>query len=139
MPRVEKAPREPSTTDLFGWLDAVWTKAMPDGTPPTFMMHRFLASERDFADVARWLQLEVRDPLLVFKTWQAFTPKGRGAPRLQYVAAKRLPAEEELVSRMKVTLAESRRTVEEMISVIAAAGQLSALYAEFGVEAPDES
>lgn len=135
--RTERAPRQATTTDLFSWLDAIWTKQLHDGTPPTFMMHRFLASEKDLAIVARYLQVEVRDPALIFGTWQGMMPKGRGAPRLQYVVAKRPKAEEELVTRMKEVLAESRESCEAMIGIIKLAGRLSELYAEFGIEEPD--
>lgn len=100
-------------------------------------MHRFLASERDYAQVARYLQVEVRDPALVFGTWQAMLPKGKGAPKLAYVVPKKLPAEEELVARMKSVLSESRTTVERMIAVIEDAGRTEELYAEFGVEMPE--
>src|SRR4051812_4400329 len=97
--RLEKLPEaEASPTDLFGWLHAIWTKERPKGTPPTFMMHRFLASDRMLADVARELQL-LREPDLIFGTWQAYLPKDKGAPKLQYVVPKKLPAEEALVTR----------------------------------------
>lgn len=136
--RTEKQPTTPSSTDLFGWLNAIFTKARPDGTPPTFMMHRFLAAERDYAQVARYLQVEVRDPALVFGTWQAMLPKDRQAPRLGYVAPKKQPAEEELITRMKSVLSESRLTCERMLEIVRASGNLPELYAEFGVEMPDD-
>lgn len=125
-----------SSSDLFAWLDALFTKVRPEGTPPTFMMHRFLAADKDFAQVARYLAVEIKDPELIFGTWQAMLPKGRGAPRLQYVAPKKAAAEEELVTRMKATLSESRATVERMIAMIDMAGRLEDLYTEFGLEAP---
>ncbi len=138
--RAQQAKAEPSSTDLFGWLDSLWTKKIPDGTPPTYMMHRFLASDRDFADVARELQLTVREPALVHRIWQGMLPTGRGAPRLSYIAPKKPPAEEELVERMKTVLSESRSTVETMVDIVRAAGRLRELYAEYGVveEATEE-
>lgn len=131
--KAEKEAVE-GTTDLFGWLNAMFTKARPAGTPPTYMMHRFLASDRDLAPAARWLQLQVREPDLVFRVWQGLLPKERGAPRFQYVAAKKPPKEEALVTRLCSVLAESRRTVEAMLEVVKAAGQLSELYDELGME-----
>lgn len=132
----ETTPRESSSTDLFGWLDALFTKARPDGTPPMYVMHRFLAADPDYADVARWLQLEVREPLLVFATWQALLPREPRAPRLSYVAPKKAPEEEALVSRMKEVLRESRSTVEGMIAMVQLAGREPDLYREFGVTPP---
>lgn len=135
--RREKEVVTPSNTDLFGWLDACWAKTRPEGTPPVFMMHRFLASDRDLAQVARYLQVEIRDSSLIFGTWQAMLPEGRGAPKgLRYVAPRKAPAEETLVTKMKDVLSESRRSVEAMLEVVRAGGRLPALYAEFGVEMP---
>lgn len=125
-----------NTTDLFGWLNALWTKHRPEGTPPTFMMHRFLASERDFASVARTLQVEVRDPAMVFGIWQALLPDGRSAPRLQYVWPKKAAEEEDLVGRMRSVLSESRLTCERMLTIIQLAGREKDLYAEFGLLPP---
>lgn len=125
-----------ATTDLFGWLDSLFNKSKPEGAPPTFMMHRFLVSDRDFAPAARVLQVNIRDPYLVWGTWQAMLPKGRGAPRLQYAAAKKPPAEEALVARMRQVLPESRHSIETMIAIVKAAGREAELYTEFGVTAP---
>lgn len=135
---AESKKRKQSTggTDVFVWLNALWTKEQHHGVPPTFVMHRFLAAERDYAEFARWLQLHVREPVLVFRTWQGLLPKGRGAPMLPYVAPKKPPQEEALVTRMRQVLAERRSVVEEMITLLKAAGKEADLYAQFGVEAP---
>lgn len=137
--RVE-AEREVTkeTTNLFGWLDCIWTKETLKGTPPTYMMHRFLASDRDYAPFAKALAHDVRDPHLVLGCWQALLPKDSGAPRLSYVAAKKAPAEEALVQRMRTTLCESRRACEEMIDIVRLSGRLTDLYWEFGIEPPKE-
>lgn len=99
------------------------------------MMHRFLASDKMFASVARELQL-LRHPDLIFGTWQALLPKGKRAPRLSYVVPKKPPAEEALVERMRVVLCESRRTTEQMLDLAKVAGVEEALYVEFGIEKP---
>jgi len=127
--------------DLFTWIDACWNKGKPEGTPPTFMMHRFMASDPDMAQVARELQVEVREPQLIFPIWKGYLPKGRGAPtnpRLQYVAAKKGPAAEELVTRMQKVLSERREVIERMISLVALAGKENDLYWEYGIKPPKE-
>jgi hypothetical protein len=122
---------------LFTWIDAVWTKAYPDGTPPTFMMHRFLAADPDFAQAARTLQRDMRsEPHLIFGTWQALLPKGSGAPRLAYVAAKKPPAAEALTTRMMQVLGERRRVAEEMQAIVKLTGREGDLYLHFGIEPP---
>lgn len=139
-PVKKKAPAKTTTgrggTDLFTWLDGLWTKQTPEGVPPVYMMHRFLASDPQFATVARELQQHVREPGIVFRTWQALLPRGSGAPRLSYIAAKKGAAAEELVTRMVAVLAERRSVVESMLRIAETAGRAAALYREFGVQAP---
>lgn len=127
-------------TDLFTWLDVLWQKSpTPDGTPPVFMIHRFLASERVYAAAARVLQQDLRrEPDLLFHTWKGLLPQGRSAPRLQYVAAKKPPAAEALTERMVQVLAERREVVEEIQELYTAMGKMKSLYYTFGVEPPKE-
>lgn len=122
--------------DLFVWLDAIWNKRKPQGTFPARIAHRFLASDPDMAMLARELQLEVREPELMFRIWQGSLPRGGRAPRLAYVAAKKGPAEEELITRIKAVMSESRETVEQMVEIVKQAGRVNELYWEYGVEAP---
>ena len=84
---------------------------------------------------ARFLQSDLRrEPDLIFGVWQALLPKQDKAPRLGYVVAKKGPAAEELTVQMMRVLAERRRVVEEMQSIVDLTGQTPALYAYFGVE-----
>lgn len=125
--------------NLFEWIDALWTKAHPEGRPPIYMMHRFLASNRDFAIAARCLQIDLyrAEPEIAFRVWQGLLPKGRGAPRLQYVARKKPPAAEELTTKMIQVLGESRRVVEEMQTILELAHRGWGLYIYFGVTPPE--
>lgn len=127
------------SVDLFGWIGALFSKKKHNGTPPTFMIHRFLASDRELANACRVLQRDVREPDLVFSVWQGLLPELDRTPRFAYVAPKKPPAEEALVARMKTVLAESRQHVEEMISVVTLTGRVHELYAEFGIDAPKEA
>lgn len=136
--RREKDPIEASTTDLFGWFDALYTKQTPGGTPPTYMMHRFMASDKDLAQFARVLQVQLREPMLIFKTWQALLPVGRSAPRWSYVVPKKPLAEEELVTRMRSVLSERRDVCEKMLDIVRLAGRETELYHEFGIKPPNE-
>lgn len=130
-------------TDLFTWLDALWNKKRPPGTPPIYIMHRFLASEQSLAHAARFLQSDLRrEPDLVMGTWQALLPQQRRAPRLAYVAVKKPPEAEELTQKMMGVLGERREVVEEMQALVATAladqGRLKAdLYFYYGVEPPE--
>lgn len=123
--------------DLFVWLGALYTKEKPEGTPPIFLMHRFMASDRTLAIAARCLQTDLKraEPAITFAVWQALLPRGR-APRFAYIAPKKLPAAEALTKRMEQVLGERRVVVEEMQSIITQAGRESELYIHFGIEPP---
>ncbi|KKN68884.1 hypothetical protein LCGC14_0446700 [marine sediment metagenome] len=124
-------------SNLFAWLDSLWTKTKLSGTAPTYMMHRFLAGNKHYAIAARYLQMDLRrEPALIVGTWQALLPKGAGAPRLPYVAPKKPKAAEALTERMVKVLGEPRHVVEEMQEIIDLAGGTDALYIHFGVEPP---
>lgn len=125
-----------ATPDLFVWINALYTKEKPEGTPPIYVMHRFLASDRDLAPAARYLQQDIRkDPGLVFATWQALLPRGGAAPRgLTYIAAKKPPEAEDLTERMMQVLGERRSVVEQMQELFALAGQSKELHHHFGFE-----
>jgi hypothetical protein len=123
--------------DLFVWLDALWTKARLEGTPPLYVIHRFLASERDYAPAARILARDVKEPALVFCTWQGLLPVDRGAPRLSYPAPKKPPEAEALTVRMMAVYGMNRLEAEDAQSFVAAAGRPLDLYRELGVEPPE--
>lgn len=119
---------------LFAAIDSLWTKKRLEGMPSTFIMHRFLASEQALASVAKDLQSSIRDEEMRVEVWRGLLPKGRGGPRLRYVAPKKGPSAEELTTQMMRLLAESREVVEEMISFFELEGREEELYHHFGVE-----
>jgi len=123
---------------LFSWIDALYTKRQPEGAPPMFLMHRFLASDRDLAIAARYLQIDLKrtDARIVFRVWQGLLPKAQAAPRLSYVAPKKLVAAERLTIRMGQVLGERRVVVEEIQALIALTGRSEELYFHFGIEPP---
>lgn len=108
------------------------------GTPPIFLIHRFLASDRDLAQAARVIQRDIRDPHMAFRVWQGLLPKSKGgAPRFKYVAPKKGPAAEALVVKMMEKTRERRAVVEDMIALVEMQGKLLHLYAFYGLEAPE--
>lgn len=125
---------------LFTWIDALYTKATLEGTPNIFMIHRFLASDKDLAIAAGILQHDCKraGPHITFRVWQGLLPKGRGAPRFSYVAAKKPIAAEALTIRMMKVLAESRMVVEDMQGIVALAGRSTELYNHFGIDPPEK-
>lgn len=126
-------------TGLFHWLNALWTKEVLHGTPPIYIMHRFLVSKQSLAPACRVLQNDIRDPKMAFRTWQGLLGRGEEAPRLYYSAAKKPPQVEVLVARMCRVLHERRDVVEKMVVIVQAAGREDDLYREFGVAYNAES
>lgn len=126
------------TDDLFQWLDALYTKEPRDGTPPMYVMHRFMASDRDYVEACRELGRDLREPDLIFHTWRGLLPVGKGAPRFSYVAPKKPPAEEALVQRLMRVEGERRSVCEQMVEVFRLAERLDEAYHYYGVEVPEE-
>lgn len=124
--------------DLFAWMDALYSKTRLDGTPPMYMIHRFLASDQACASAARYLQLQVRDADLLFRVWQGLLPKGKAAPRFSYSAPKKAPAAEELVLRIMAVEHERRAVAEQILELLHLAGKLDEAYQYYGVEKKEE-
>ena len=125
-------------TDLFTWIDALYNKTQPEGTPPMYMIHRFLASDQTLSPVARELQIDIREPDILFGVWQALLPKGGGAPRFSYVAAKKPKAAEALTTKMMRVLNERREVVEDKQEILRLVGKEYEMYVHFGIEPPTE-
>ena len=132
--------------DLFVAIKSLWTKERLEGMPPTFIMHRFLASDRDLAPVAKDLQKSIKGSegdAMRIQVWRGILPKGRDSPRLSYVAPKKRPSEDKLTTKMMEVLSARREVVEEMIELfkigtgtglLRVDGSLSDLYHYFGVD-----
>lgn len=132
----EEKQREKGGTNLFTWLDSLWTKVKLEGSPPMFVINRWLASDREFAPIVRSLMHQVREPALILGVWQGILPTGRGAPKLSYPAPKKGEAAEALVVRMCSVLAERRDVVEGMLAILKLAGRERDTYFHFGIEPP---
>jgi hypothetical protein len=122
--------------DLFVYLDSLWNKERPEGSPPIFVMHRFLASDRMFAPYARVLQRDISDSKMSAHTWRGMLPMSRKAPRLAYGAPKKKPAAEALVARMMEVRKVRREQAEAELDMVESVGRLLDLYVEHGVEPP---
>lgn len=138
MAKKKEATAAPSS-DLFAWIDSLFSKVHVEGSPPTYVMHRFIASDQMYAPFARWLGQRVRDPQLVVGCWRALMPQQRGAPRFTYAAAKKPPAAEALAARIMASLGVRRDVAEQHIALAALAGRATALAEEFGIEVAVES
>lgn len=115
-------------------LNALFRKKEIHGDPPMFVVHRFLASDRDFAPFVRDISRDVRDDQLAFAIWQAALPKTRTAPFLPYAAAKKLPAAGDLAARIMERKQMSRTEAEEALGILELAGHIPEVRRFFGLE-----
>lgn len=107
----------------------------PDEIPSPFIFHRFLASKPDYAQVARQVQLAVRDPLMVYEVWRAAIPAtSTGAPRLRYTGHRRAKGADALVARVMTVEKLNRVRAEEAVEAIASAGRMVEARRYYGVE-----
>lgn len=121
-------------SDLFRHLDSLWTKEAVEDTPPIYVMHRFLASERLFAPVARELQQKVRDARITAQVWRGILPRGRAAPRLAYAAPKKVRLEDNALVEAIVSHEHVRREVaEDMVELIGLQDGLATARAFYGL------
>ncbi len=141
----EKRPGTFAESPLGKTLAALWNKTPRDtlianlGTQPPgcFLLHRFLASEPDFAIAARYLQADIRgEEAILFATWQGLLPRAASAPFLKYVAPKKGPEAEELTLVMMGHMKERREIVEELQEIFALQDLTQELYQHYGVEPP---
>ena len=121
-------------TDLFTALDTLWTKERLEKPPSMFIQHRFLASDPDYAQAAKVIQKDIKEPEMAIRTWQGILPRGAGSPRLSYVAPRKGKKIEELTQAMMANLKENRVTVEAMLEIYYLLGRTPELYQFHGLK-----
>lgn len=122
-----------STVDINTALDAIFDGVPLERPPAPFILHRFLASDRDFCAVARDLQLDVRDPAMVFRVWQ-LALRGVGKPKLFYTGPKKQKGADDLTLRLMEYYNCGREQAEEYVVILTAGGGYASACTEFGVE-----
>ncbi len=121
-------------TDLFTALDTLWTKVRLEKPPSMFIQHRFLASDPDYAQAAKVIQKDIKEPDIAIRTWQGILPRGAGSPRLSYLAPRKGKKIEELTQAMMANLRENRVTVEAMLEIYYLLGRTPELYQFHGLK-----
>jgi hypothetical protein len=99
-----------------------------DELPSDFVLHRFLASSRVLAQVAKEFQLHIRDRKLMYGCWDAFIQKGK-APYFNYVLPKR-EEDSPLVKRIK----QVEGLKDEELALLFKIADLEDLHNYYGVE-----
>lgn len=120
--------------DIFEALDAMFRKQKLTEHPTPFILHRFLASDKDFAQVAKQVQLECTDAEMVFEIWRTAVPRMNKPPRFTYVGPRKQKAAESLVAALMLRehlRKEEAEDVAELAEMVKGTKKLEAYY---GVE-----
>lgn len=122
--------------DLFEKIDSLFTKKEVAGDPiHPFVLHRFLASDMDFARAAAYFQEATWDPEMTWALWLFVLPRLPSAPRMRYVAAKKPEAASKLIARMlEAHPLLSRDDAEFIHTFCERQGRLGALLLHYGFE-----
>lgn len=122
--------------DIFVCLDLLFKGGTPEEYPSPWILHRFLASDPDFARVAHEVQNDIRGPEETFKVWQSMVRPMRlpRAPKLKYVGPKKVGQAEGLVQALMHRRQLSRSVAEQMAEILELRGVAAAAAAELGVE-----
>lgn len=140
---LEEPPAPPKALDIFEQFNLLFQHEMVEDPPYHLILHRFLASDQDFAYWAReFTRNHIYDPLMLWKLWCSIVPPLPRAPFMRYVAPKAPKAAAGLVPRLMEVHRWSRERAEEsaelMLTVVGKDAWKS-LAATYGVELQDEN
>ena len=125
--------------DIFYALDCMFRGQLPKKFPSPWILHRFLAWDKDYAKAAKEVQANVDFADDMFKVWMALVrpQRLRRAPRLKYVGPKNQPSAKGLVAALMSRKKVRREVAEQMAELIELQGKADEVRKEFGVD-PDE-
>jgi hypothetical protein len=135
---VEETYTKPKGWELFDYLGALFQHKSYEGNPPQpFIVHRFLASDKDYAETAAGVQLVSSDPAIVYELWRSILPQGR-MPRLTYVGPKKEPAAEGLALALMERSQLNRTQAEDAVLILQAVGKFYEACSAYGVDVEPE-
>lgn len=120
--------------NLFDAIKALFRKEeITSPVPSDFMLHRFLASQKDFAPFCKEINLHVYDRDMVWVIWKTALPRAARAPYLPYPAPKSKKDDEfttQLADRMNISLTEA----EDIVELIDLADKREEVSSYYGIE-----
>lgn len=124
-------------SDLFDKIDALFRKEEVESPPSAFMLHRFLASDLTYAQVAKEIALHNRDDARAFRLWQNIVPKQSRSPYLSYIAPGSPGDPHPLVERLMEVELMNRDEAEEALDLLRAADRVDEIAVAYGVDLSD--
>lgn len=120
--------------ELFTQIEELF-RHVPQTEPlSAFVLHRFLSSVPDYAQVAKELQKDVRNDAYAYEIWRAALPFQLKPPRLQYAGPRKAKAADALVARLMSLEGWSRAEAEENVTIITMAGKLDSTLQYYGID-----
>lgn len=135
-PVEEAPPAKTKAVDLFEALGALFRGQDLPVPPSPFIMHRFLASQQEYAELAKAVQMITNDPQQVFAIWKSAV-SGR-MPRLTYVGPKTQAGAEGLVAALMEKRKVNRTEAEDLVLLLEGAGKFRDALAYYGVETEED-
>jgi hypothetical protein len=122
--------------DIFQQIDQLFKGQQPVGTVSVYSLHRFLASDQNFAPFAKQFS-SIRDDSMVVEIWRTSLPRIR-TPWLKWPAPKKPPAVDALVKKYADVENLSIVEAESQIQTITQMGKLGEALQYYGIEPPKE-
>lgn len=120
--------------DLFDAIDALYRGEPVDRPPSSYMLNRFLTSDKDIAPFAHEFVLDIWDDYLLFEVWRALIPSSpAGAPYLGYGAPTK-PGDNELVQEVMHRYNYNRQRAEEAVEMYELMDKKQELARHLGVD-----
>jgi hypothetical protein len=119
--------------DLFDAINALFTKEEINTPPSDFMLHRFLSSQPQYAEVASELHTFCRDRARLWKIWQCALPKKAKAPFLPYPAPKKKTSTT-IIEKYSELNNVSLSVAEEEVGLLELMGMTEELKSDMGIE-----
>ncbi len=121
---------------LFTAIKAIFGgRAVGDNPPTDWMLHRYIASDIDYAPFAKDISLKIFETAFVWEIWRAAVP--RGNPRFQYTAAKKSRKKNVLANQMVERLGLHPATAEEYAEIITLLSKEQDMFAHLGTPLKD--
>lgn len=125
-------------SDIFVALKHLFRHEKIDDPPYPLVLHRFLSSDPDYAQVAKELQREVYDPNRVFEIWRAAVPKSTKPPYLHYPAPGKPGTPETVVLEIERREYMNRPEAEEALALLEMMGLGEEVREYYGIDEDDD-
>lgn len=120
--------------DLFDAIRKLFRKEPIKDPPSDFMLHRFLASQRDFAPFCAEINLYIKNRELTWGIWKAALPKAASAPYLPYPAPKKQYPDDPFIEGLMEELGVGLLEAQEIAEIVELEGKTQEVANYYGID-----